>query len=149
MEGMIPEREGLVLQAWSVLEWDVMHVRPHVVVTIALAAGLCAPSAVSAQMQATGAATKLGRGAVNLVTGWVEIPKRIYETTQTQGALAGWTWGLLRGLGRGFVRTAAGLYEVFTFPFPAPPNYATVIEPEYVFVDEGLGQPQKDDYRYR
>jgi putative exosortase-associated protein (TIGR04073 family) len=99
-------------------------------------------------MQTSGAATKLGRGAVNLVTGWVEIPKRIYETTQTQGALAGWTWGLLRGLGRGFVRTAAGLYEVFTFPFPAPPDYAPVIEPEYVFIDEGI-KPAEAEHQYR
>ena len=77
--------------------------------------------------------TKLGRGAVNFATGWVEIPKRISETSREQGAAAGWTWGLLRGLGHGFVRTAAGLYEAFTFPFPAPPDYAPVIQPEYVF----------------
>ena len=77
--------------------------------------------------------TKLTRGATNTVTGWVEIPKRIQETTQISGALAGFTWGLLRGFGYGFVRTAAGLYEVFTFPFPAPPGYESVIQPEYVF----------------
>ena len=85
------------------------------------------------EMRAGGAMTKLGRGAVNFATGWVEIPKRISETSRDQGAAAGWTWGLLRGLGYGFVRTAAGLYEAFTFPFPAPPDYAPVIQPEYVF----------------
>ena len=90
------------------------------------------------EMRVGGAATKAGRGVVNTVTGWVEIPKRIYETSQEQGAATGWTWGLLRGIGRGFIRTAAGLYEVFTFPFPAPPNYASVIQPEYVFVDDAI-----------
>lgn len=85
------------------------------------------------EMRAGGAMSKLGRGAVNIVTGWVEIPKRISETSQQQGTAAGWTWGLLRGLGYGFVRTAAGFYEAFTFPFPAPPDYAPVIQPEYVF----------------
>ena len=85
------------------------------------------------EMRAGGAMTKLGRGAVNFATGWVEIPKRVSETSRDQGAAAGWTWGLLRGLGYGVVRTAAGLYEVFTFPFPAPPDYAPVIQPEYVF----------------
>ena len=80
--------------------------------------------------------SKLTRGATNTVTGWVEIPKRIQETSTTSGALAGFTWGLMRGLGYGFTRTAAGLYELFTFPFPAPPGYEPVIQPEYVFTAE-------------
>ncbi len=80
--------------------------------------------------------TKLTRGATNTVTGWVEIPKRINETGNTSGWLAGFTWGLMRGLGYGFTRTAAGLYELVTFPFPAPPGYEPVIQPEYVFTDE-------------
>jgi putative exosortase-associated protein (TIGR04073 family) len=75
------------------------------------------------------------RGAVNLSTGWVEIPKRIHETSQSNGAFAGFTWGLLRGFGYGFIRTAAGGYELLTFPFPAPPGYTPVIQPEYVFTD--------------
>ena len=90
-----------------------------------------------AQMQPGGAVMKLGRGLANVFTGWVEIPKRIYETSQLQGTAAGVTWGLLRGLGYGFIRTAAGVYETFTFPFPAPPNYAPVISPEYVFLENG------------
>ena len=89
-------------------------------------------------MEAGKAVTKLGRGAVNLFTGWVEIPKRIQETSVQSGAAAGWTWGLLRGLGHGFIRTAAGAYELVTFPFPAPPNYEPVIQPEYVFTDESV-----------
>ena len=87
-------------------------------------------------MEVDKACVKAARGAVNTVTGWVEIPKRIHETTVTDGALAGFTWGLLRGLGHGFIRTAAGVYEVVTFPFPAPPGYISVIQPEYVFADE-------------
>lgn len=116
-----------------------------------------APSAFSAQqnMKPGGAVTKLGRGAVNVVTGWVEIPKRIYETSAMQGNAAGWTWGLLRGLGYGFVRTAAGFYEVVTFPVPQPADYASVIHPEYVFVDELELPPASTttssttDYKYR
>ncbi len=95
---------------------------------------LANPSPASAEpMEAGKAFGKLTRGFVNVVTGWVEIPKRIQETSQASGAFAGWTWGLIRGLGHGFVRTAAGGYELFTFPFPAPPGYEPVIEPEYVF----------------
>ena len=91
-------------------------------------------------MEGGKAFTKLMRGAVNLSTGWVEIPKRIHETSQTDGAFAGFTWGLLRGFGYGFIRTAAGGYELLTFPFPAPPGYAPVIEPEYVFTDSAAAR---------
>ncbi len=76
---------------------------------------------------------KLTRGFMNIVTGWVEVPKRIHETAESSGGAAGFTWGLLRGIGHGFVRTASGFYEFFTFPFPAPPGYESVIQPEYVF----------------
>ncbi len=87
-------------------------------------------------MDAGKAFTKLTRGFINIVTGWVEIPKRVQETSQESGAAAGFTWGILRGLGHGFIRTAAGFYEFFTFPFPAPPAYVSVIQPEYVFTTE-------------
>ena len=83
--------------------------------------------------RASGAFSKLGRGAVNTLTGWVEVPKRVHETAQRSGPWVGITWGLLRGLGYGFIRTAGGLYEAVTFPFPAPPGYRSVIQPEYVF----------------
>lgn len=105
----------------------------------ALGLFLGAPSASAEQMESGKALTKLTRGFVNVVTGWVEVPKRIQETSQTSGAAAGWTWGLLRGLGHGFVRTAAGAYEVVTFPFPAPPGYEPVIQPEYVFTEPSTG----------
>ena len=98
---------------------------------------LLGPTQASAEpMDAGKAFTKLTRGFINIVTGWVEVPKRVQETSQTSGAAAGFTWGLLRGLGHGFIRTAAGFYEFFTFPFPAPPGYESVIQPEYVFSAE-------------
>ena len=88
-------------------------------------------------MDASKAFMKLTRGCINIVTGWVEIPKRVSETSQVSGSAAGFTWGILRGIGHGFIRTAAGFYELFTFPFPAPPGYVSVIQPEYVFSVEG------------
>ncbi len=104
---------------------------------------LIAPASVAfADSAPSGPFTKLMRGAVNSITGWVEIPKRMNETWNESGAGTAWTWGILRGLGYGFVRTAAGLYEVVTFPFPAPPDYEPVIQPAYVFEeavsDQGL-----------
>ena len=96
-----------------------------------------ATQAAAESMESGKALTKLGRGGVNILTGWVEIPKRIQETATTSGTAAGFTWGLLRGIGHGFIRTAAGVYELVTFPFPAPPDYRSVIQPEYVFSNTG------------
>ncbi len=108
--------------------------RLAIVSTLFLSAFLTIPPLASADpMDAGKAVSKLGRGAINTFTGWVEIPKRISETSESSGTAAGLTWGLLRGIGYGFIRTAAGLYEVMTFPFPAPPSYEPVIQPEYVF----------------
>ena len=76
---------------------------------------------------------KHGRGLTNLLTGWVEMPKGVHETTQQSGAMSGMTLGLLRGAGHGFIRTVAGGYEAITFPFPAPPGYRPVIRPEFIF----------------
>ena len=107
---------------------------------LATVLALARPAAVWAEPMEPGKAfTKFTRGFINLVTGWVEIPKRVHETSQGSGAAAGFTWGLLRGLGYGFIRTAGGLYELVTFPFPAPPGYVPVIDPEYVFTDERSG----------
>ncbi len=100
-----------------------------------------APGTASAESVEGGKAfTKLFRGFVNVVTGWVEIPKRIQQTSQASGTAAGVTWGTLRGFGYGFIRTAAGLYELVTFPFPAPPGYEPVIDPEYVFTTSAASQ---------
>ncbi len=73
------------------------------------------------------------RGGLNLVTGWVEIPKRVEETMRTSGAAKGVTWGLLRGFGQAAVRTAAGAYELVTFPIAAPAEYVPILQPEFVF----------------
>ena len=79
---------------------------------------------------------KLARGLINILTGWAEVHKRVEETSQTSGAGVGLTAGLLRGFGHGFIRTVGGVYETITFPFPAPPDYRPVIQPEYVFTCE-------------
>ena len=114
-------------------------------VLVVLIVSACAAPVSAESMESGKAFTKLTRGAVNVLTGWVEIPKRILETSQASGAAAGFTWGTLRGIGYGFIRTAAGFYEVFTFPFPAPPGYAPVMNPEYVFTDN-TGQSDSYDY---
>jgi len=77
--------------------------------------------------------TKLGRGVANTLTGWVELPKNIYNTSVEDNAFTGMTLGLAKGAGMTLVRTGAGIYEIATFPFPLPENYRPILEPEYVF----------------
>jgi len=79
------------------------------------------------------AAKKLGRGLGNILTGWVELPKNIYDTSVEQNVLAGLTIGLAKGVGMTVVRTGAGVYDTATFPFPLPEDYKPLIEPEFVF----------------
>lgn len=78
-------------------------------------------------------AKKLGRGLANILTGWVELPKNIYETSVEENVLAGLTMGLAKGIGMTIVRTGAGVFETVTFPFPIPEDYKPVLEPEFVF----------------
>ncbi len=113
----------------------------------ALIIGLCILGSGSLSAHASGgqydggqAFDKLIRGAVNVFTGWVELPKRVIMTSQEEGPASGLTVGLFKGIYYGFVRTAAGLYEGVTFPFPAPSGYAPVMDPAYVFsTDESAG----------
>ena len=76
---------------------------------------------------------KLYRGIANIVLGWVELPKNIYDTSVEDNVLSGLTIGLAKGVGMTIVRTGAGVYETVTFPFPIPEGYAPVLEPEFVF----------------
>ena len=75
---------------------------------------------------------KLYRGLANIVTGWIELPKNIYDTSVEDNPLSGITIGLAKGVGMTIVRTGAGVYETVTFPFPIPEGYTPVIEPEFV-----------------
>ncbi|MDD5449262.1 MAG: exosortase system-associated protein, TIGR04073 family [Candidatus Omnitrophica bacterium] len=82
------------------------------------------------------AGKKLGRGLVNILTGWLELPKNIYETSAKSNPLAGITIGLAKGLGMTVVRTGAGIYETATFPLALPQDYKPILEPEYVLNKE-------------
>lgn len=88
---------------------------------------------MATQAYAQDPAKKLGRGLANILTGWVELPKNIYETSVEENVLSGLTMGLAKGVGMTIVRTGAGVYETVTFPFPIPEDYKPVLEPEFVF----------------
>jgi len=79
---------------------------------------------------------KLGRGLANILTGWIELPKNIYDTSVEENVFSGLTLGLAKGVGMTVVRTGAGVYETATFPFPLPEGYEPIVEPEFLLGSE-------------
>ena len=75
---------------------------------------------------------KLGRGAVNIITGWVEVPKNIAVSWKETDPFSAFVLGGVEGIAWGFARTVAGFYEVVSFPFPYPDDYVPLIEPEFI-----------------
>ena len=76
--------------------------------------------------------TKLGRGVVNVLTGWIEVPRNIAKEWRRTDPFTGTVIGLFRGFGWAVARTFAGFYEVISVPFPVPRNYEPVMQPEYI-----------------
>jgi len=65
-----------------------------------------------------GPTRKLGRGLSNVVFGVAELPVQIARVNEREGNSAALSYGVVRGLGRSYMRFHAGLWEVFSFPFP-------------------------------
>ena len=77
---------------------------------------------------------KLKRSSTNLVTFLAEIPRSVKSRTEESGGGAGWSIGLLEGLGRSIVRGFYGIVELVTVPFDFPDeNKAPMLEPEYIW----------------
>lgn len=81
--------------------------------------------------------TKLGRGFLNCLTFIMEVPSQISKVSKCNGPLAGFTWGVVKGVGMAGVRAGVGIYEVVTFPLACPAGYGPILnDPEYFFADE-------------
>lgn len=78
---------------------------------------------------------KFVRGVVNLSTGWLELPRQVYEVGQTEGWITGALRGPFDGIGMFFARTVAGVVEVATFPVPLP-TYQPILTPTYAWEPE-------------
>ncbi len=74
---------------------------------------------------------KAGRGLAAMTTPFLEIPGNIKQTTEKEGAPAGWTEGFAKGLGMTIIRPTVGVYELLTAPIPAPANFEPILKPEY------------------
>ncbi|MBU1084694.1 MAG: exosortase system-associated protein, TIGR04073 family [Candidatus Omnitrophota bacterium] len=77
-------------------------------------------------------ATKLGRGAANIVTCGFEIPKGFMDQYEKSGIFAGLSAGVCVGIFKAIRRALVGVYEVGTFFVPIPEYYESLLkDPEY------------------
>lgn len=80
---------------------------------------------------------KMGRGVVNVLTGWLELPKQVHLGSQEDNPVTGFGWGLLKGAGLTVLRGGVGIYEAVTFPLPYPKDFASPYEqmemPDYAW----------------
>lgn len=75
---------------------------------------------------------KLCRGVINIASGWIEIPKNVYDVAIDKDFASGVMIGFPKGCWMAIVRTGVGIYDTFTFPFPIPKGYEPVLKPEFV-----------------
>ena len=71
---------------------------------------------------------KAGRGVVNVLTGWLELPKQIHLGSQEENPVTGLGWGVVKGMGLTVLRSGVGIFEALTFPIPYPKGYASPYE---------------------
>lgn len=76
------------------------------------------------------AAAKFGRGVAGITTGILELPGNIIQETRARGPV-GVPIGLGLGLGMVVTRELVGVYELLTAPFPIPPGFRPILQPEY------------------
>jgi putative exosortase-associated protein (TIGR04073 family) len=74
---------------------------------------------------------KFCRGLAAMTTGFLEVPGNMVAEERARGAAEGLPVGFTIGLGMIVVRELIGVYELVTAPFPAPPGYRPLIEPEF------------------
>ena len=75
------------------------------------------------------ATSKLGRGLMEMMTGFLEFPGNIYAETHDDGLASGLTIGLAKGIGMIPVRELVGVYEFVTAPIEVPDDYQPVLDP--------------------
>lgn len=75
---------------------------------------------------------KLARGATNVVTAIIELPKQTVLTGRNHGAV-GYMLGPVKGVGMTLYRGLIGLTEAVFFLVPQPGYYDPMMEPEFVW----------------
>jgi len=85
-----------------------------------------------------GPGQKLWRGAINIVTSPIEVPKqaRAYWIKGAQitphilvWIFSGAVWGVVEGI----KRAGSGLWDIVSFPVDKPADFQPLFKPDYVF----------------
>lgn len=76
-------------------------------------------------------AEKAGYGFTNLVTGWIEIPKNVINTSNDSNILFGLTGGVIKGAVHAVARMGGGAFDLLTSPIPTDP----IVRPGFVWDD--------------
>ena len=98
----------------------------------ALVAALCVfamPVTASADNYGNQVVNKFSRGFANTLTGWLELPKNVVNTTKQDNIGLGLTVGLVKGLVHSVGRTVVGAVELVTFFIPNK----EVVQPRYAW----------------
>jgi putative exosortase-associated protein (TIGR04073 family) len=110
---------------------------------------ICLVVSVTSLGYAQTAPKKLGRGIVNTVTGFWEVPLNMIRMSKEEGMAKGLSVGLIKGTWLGLYRTGVGLYEVLTFIIPMPADFEPITDPDILLTAETLsGDPSmRGDFR--
>lgn len=90
---------------------------------------------------------KLGRGAINTATCWLEVPAEVCRVTAEKNALVGYTLGLTEGFFTTLLRGFTGIFDVATFIIP--PYNKPLMQPEYAMDSFGQGFEDAADAQAR
>ncbi|MDH3346082.1 MAG: exosortase system-associated protein, TIGR04073 family [Kiritimatiellaceae bacterium] len=77
--------------------------------------------------------TKLNRGVVNVLTGWVEIPRQVVKTGHEKSWWKALPVGLPAGVIMTVARTGVGAFETVLFFAPINDSYEPILDPAYVW----------------
>jgi len=86
---------------------------------------------VAAPADAQTAGRKFLRGLAGMTTAFLEVPGNMVAETRARGAAEGIPVGFAKGLGMIIPRVFVGVWEFLSAPFPAPPNFRPILEPEF------------------
>ncbi|MBI3306500.1 MAG: exosortase system-associated protein, TIGR04073 family [Candidatus Omnitrophica bacterium] len=74
---------------------------------------------------------KLQRGFLNIALSPIEIAHEMHNVKSDESFVPSWGPGLVKGVAYMGGRALAGVYDIFTFPIPAPGNYEPLVYPEF------------------
>lgn len=79
---------------------------------------------------------KMVRGITNVATCAGEFPRQIYRSSQEDGWVLAFPYGLARGLAMTLVRGGYGVAETVFFFIPFDGGYESALNPAYVWEEE-------------